>query len=100
LVTFQDADEILLKARSGRGVSQRAVLAILDDLICGFPNADEADGHDRVSRKRTTGGVDLGGSVKTQRFTKNQLLETERCMELSNIDRALTYTRRLGGKAC
>jgi hypothetical protein len=27
-------------------------------------------------------------------------LETERCMELSNIDRALTYTRRLGGKAC
>ena len=80
-------------------MSQRAVLAILDDLICGFTNADEADGHDRVSGKRSTGGVDLGGSVETQRFTKNQLLETEWRVDFSNIDRALPYARCLGSEA-
>ena len=55
--SLEQADEVLLEARTRGGVAQRAVLAVLVDLPEGLADPDEPGDHDRVGgqRARRTG---------------------------------------------
>ena len=54
---FQDADQVLLQARSARAVGHGPVGRAVDDALGGLAEAHEAGGHDRVGARapRPTG---------------------------------------------
>jgi hypothetical protein len=54
-----DADQILLEARAGSGVSNDSIRASIDDAGGGFSDPDETGGHNRVSGEGTTRWVDV-----------------------------------------
>ena len=56
---FEQADEVLLEARTRGGVAQRAGLPLLVDLPERLADADEPGHHERVGGQRAAGRVDL-----------------------------------------
>ena len=89
VVPLEDADQVLLQARTRRGVRERAVLAAVADLRRGFGDADEARRHDRVGGERPARRVHRHVGAEAERLDEQRLLVGERALDLGHLDRRL-----------
>src|SRR5688500_10824043 len=77
VLSREDADEVLLEARAGRGVGECPGRRSVVDAGGGLTDADQPGGHHRIGRERAAGGVDGHLVTEVQRLPQDQLLVGE-----------------------